>query len=73
MPSVASVVKRPIDYAEVTKDILDTTNYAKIKESVAATPEAPAEVIERPTPGLDEAMRDAGVPSGTKSDDSTVE
>jgi phosphate transport system substrate-binding protein len=29
-----------LEGAEIAKDILDTTNYAKIKESVSATPEA---------------------------------
>ncbi|MBJ6749388.1 substrate-binding domain-containing protein [Geomonas anaerohicana] len=36
----AQFQKEILDGAEVTKDILDTTNYAKIKESVSATPEA---------------------------------
>ncbi|WP_136514165.1 substrate-binding domain-containing protein [Geomonas edaphica] len=36
----AQFKKEILDGAEVAKDILDTTNYAKIKESVAATPEA---------------------------------
>ncbi|WP_224981561.1 substrate-binding domain-containing protein [Geomonas agri] len=36
----AQFQKEILDGAEVTKDILDTTNYAKIKDSVAATPEA---------------------------------
>lgn len=36
----AQFQKEILDGAEVAKDILDTTNYAKIKESVSATPEA---------------------------------
>lgn len=36
----AQFQKEILDGADVTKDILDTTNYAKIKESVSATPEA---------------------------------
>ncbi|TGU70777.1 phosphate ABC transporter substrate-binding protein [Geomonas terrae] len=36
----AQFKKEILDGAEVAKDILDTTNYVKIKESVAATPEA---------------------------------
>lgn len=39
-PGQNAQFKREIlDGEEVTKDILDTTNYAKIKETVAATPE----------------------------------
>ncbi|BCG48004.1 phosphate ABC transporter phosphate-binding protein [Citrifermentans bremense] len=36
----AQFLKEVLDGEPVTKDILDTTNYAKIKESVSATPEA---------------------------------
>lgn len=36
----AQFKKEILDGEEVVKDVLDTTNYAKIKESVAATPEA---------------------------------
>ncbi|MBU5637652.1 substrate-binding domain-containing protein [Geomonas sp. Red69] len=36
----AQFQKEILDGAGVTKDILDTTNYAKIKEGVSATPEA---------------------------------
>ncbi|HBA87660.1 MAG TPA: phosphate ABC transporter substrate-binding protein [Geobacter sp.] len=36
----AQFIREMLDGAELAKDVLDTTNYAKIKESVAATPEA---------------------------------
>lgn len=36
----AQFVKEILDGEQPTKDVLDTTNYAKIKESVSATPEA---------------------------------
>ena len=40
-PGQNAQLKREIlDGEEPTKDVLDTTNYAKVKESIAATPEA---------------------------------
>lgn len=36
----AQLKREMLDGEEVTKDVLDTTNYAKVKESVSATPEA---------------------------------
>ena len=36
----AQLIKDMLDGEQPAKDVLDTTNYAKVKESVAATPEA---------------------------------
>lgn len=36
----AQLIREMLDGEQPTKDVLDTTNYAKVKESVSATPEA---------------------------------